>query len=66
MAIALKQTDEIYEVDTEEEAETLIAREKKEFNVTKSSVTYKFKKSEQREFYIVTVRKSFVVEEFGE
>lgn len=66
MAVALKQTDEIYEVDTEQEAETLIAREKKEYNVTKSSITYKFKKSEQREFYIVAIRKSFIVDELGE
>lgn len=65
MAVALKQIDEVYEVDTEEEAEILIAKEKKDYNITKSSITYKFKKSESREYYVVTIRKSFL-EEFGE
>ena len=63
MAIMLKQIDEIYEVDTEKEAEDLIAKAKEEFDVTKSSTTYKYKKTEQREFYIVTIRKNFVERE---
>lgn len=60
MAVMLKQIDEIYEVDSEKEAEDLIAKAKEEFDVTKTSVTYKYKKTEQREFYIVTIRKNFV------
>ena len=63
MAIMLKQIDEIYEVDTEKEAEDLIAKAKEEYDVTKSSTTYKYKKTEQREFYIVTIRKNFVERE---
>lgn len=63
MAIMLKQIDEIYEVDTEAEAEKVIADAKAEFDVTKSSITYKYKKSEQREYYIVTLRKNFVITE---
>lgn len=63
MAVMLKQIDEIYEVDTEKEAEDLIAKTKEEFDVTKSSTTYKYKKTEQREFYIVTIRKNFVERE---
>ncbi len=63
MAVMLKQIDEIYEVDTEKEAEDLIAKAKEEFDVTKSSTTYKYKKTEQREFYIVTIRKNFVERE---
>lgn len=64
MAVVLKQIDEIYETDTESEATDLIEKAKKEFEVTRSSVTYKYKKSEQREFYIVTIRKNFVEREF--
>ena len=60
MAIMLKQIDEIYEVDTEAEAEKVIADAKAEFDVTKSSITYKYKKSEQREYCIVTLRRNFV------
>lgn len=60
MAVMLKQIDEIYEVDTEKEATELIEKAKEEFDVTKTSVTYKYKKTEQREFYIVTIRKNFV------
>lgn len=60
MAVNLLQIDEKYEVDTEKEAEELIAEAKKEFDITKSSTTYKFKKSEQREYWIVTLRKNFV------
>ena len=63
MAVMLKQIDEIYEVDTEREAEDLIAKAKEEYDVTKSSTTYKYKKTEQREFYIVTIRKNFVERE---
>ena len=63
MAVMLKQIDEIYEVDTEKEAEDLIAKAKEEFDVTKSCTTYKYKKTEQREFYIVTIRKNFVERE---
>lgn len=63
MAVMLKQIDEIYEVDTEREAEELIAKAKEEYDVTKSSTTYKYKKTEQREFYIVTIRKNFVERE---
>lgn len=63
MAITLQQIDEKYEVDTEKEAEELIAEAKAEFDITKSSTTYKFKKSEQREFWIVTLRKNFVEQE---
>lgn len=63
MAINLLQIDEKYEVDTEQEAEDLIAEAKKEFDITKSSTTYKFKKSEQREYWIVTLRKNFVVQD---
>ena len=63
MAIMLKQIDEIYEVDTEKEAENLIAKAKEEFDVTKSSTTYKYKKTEQSEYYIVTIRKNFVERE---
>ena len=42
MAVMLKQIDEIYEVDTEREAEELIAKAKEEYDVTKSSTTYKY------------------------
>ena len=63
MAVMLKQIDEIYEVDTEREAEELIAKAKEEYDVTKSTTTYKYKKTEQREFYIVTIRKNFVERE---
>lgn len=63
MAVMLKQIDEIYEVDTEKEAEDLIAKAKEEFDVTKSSTTYKYKKTEQREYYVVTIRKNFVERE---
>lgn len=63
MAINLLQIDEKYEVDTEQEAEDLIAEAKKEFDITKSSTTYKFKKSEQREYWIVTLRKNFVTQD---
>lgn len=63
MAIMLKQIDEIYEVDTEKEAENLIVKAKEEFDVTKTSTTYKYKKTEQREYYIVTIRKNFVERE---
>ena len=63
MAVMLKQIDGIYEVDTEKEAEDLIAKAKEEYDVTKSSTTYKYKKTEQREFYIVTIRKNFVERE---
>lgn len=66
MAVTLKQIDEIYEVDTEEEAEELIQKTKREFIVKKSSITYKFLKKDQREFYIVAIRKAFETEEFGE
>lgn len=66
MAIMLKQIDEIYEVDSEQEADELINKAKKDFDVTKSSVTYKYKKSEQREYYIVTIRKNFVTPETEE
>ena len=45
MAVMLKQIDEIYEVDSEKEAEDLIAKAKEEFDVTKSSTTYKYKKT---------------------
>lgn len=60
MAIELRQIDERYEADTEKEAEQLIVDAKAEFDVTRSSITYKFKKSEQREYYIVDIRKNFV------
>lgn len=63
MAVMLKQIDEIYEVDTKKEAEDLIAKAKEEYDVTKSSTTYKYKKIERREFYIVTIRKNFVERE---
>lgn len=63
MAVMLKQIDEIYEVDSEKEAEDLIAKAKEEFDVTKSSTTYKYKKTEQREYYVVTIRKNFVERE---
>lgn len=64
MSVVLKQIDEIYEVDTEGEATKLIEEMKQQFDVTRSSSTYKYKKSEQREFYIVTIRKNFVEKEF--
>jgi len=60
MAVKLIQIDETYEVDTETEAEKLIADAKAEFDVTRSSTTYKFKKTEQREYWIVKLRKNFV------
>ena len=60
MAVMLKQIDEIYEVDSENEATELIEKAKQEYDVTKSSVTYKYKKTEDREYYVVTIRKSFV------
>jgi hypothetical protein len=60
----LKQIDEIYEVDTEGEAETLIAEAKAAFDVTRSTITYKFRKKDQHEFYIVTIRKNFVEAEY--
>ena len=59
MAIELMQVDERYEVDTEEEAERLIGDARREYNITKYSTTYKFKKSEEREYWIVTLRKDF-------
>lgn len=60
MAIKLIQIDEKYEVDTVAEADKLIADAKAEFDVTRTSITYKFKKTEQREYWIVTLRKNFV------
>lgn len=60
MAVELRQIDEVYEVDTEKEAEELISKAKDEFDITKSSTVYKYKKSEQREYWVVTVRKNFV------
>lgn len=63
MAVILQQIDEKYEVDTEKEAEELIAEAKAGFDITKSSTTYKFKKSEQREYWIVTLRKNFVTQD---
>lgn len=60
MAVKLIQIDEKYEVDTEAEAEKLIADAKAEFDIIRSSITYKFKKTEQREYWIVTLRKNFV------
>jgi len=63
MSQFLKQIDEIYEVDTESEATQLIEKVKETFTVTRSSITYKYKKAEDREFFIVTIRKSFVEEE---
>ena len=63
MGVNLLQIDEKYEVDTEQEAEDLIAEAKKEFDITKSSTTYKFKKSEQREYWIVALRKNFVTQD---
>ena len=59
MAVKLLQTDEKYEVSTDKEAETLIADMKKEYDVTKTSSTYKHLKREDRDFYIVTIRKNF-------
>lgn len=63
MAVILQQIDEKYEVDTEKEAEELITQAKEEFDITKSSTTYKYKKSEQREYWIVTLRKNFIEQE---
>lgn len=60
MSTFLKQIDETYEVDTEEEATKLIEEMKVTFTVTRSSCTYRYKKTEDREFYIVAIRKSFV------
>jgi len=60
MSAFLKQIDETYEVDNEVEATKLIEEMKEHFTVTRSSCTYKYKKAEDREFYIVTIRKSFV------
>ena len=60
MAVNLLQIDEKYEVDTEAEAEKLIADAKKEFDITRTSTTYRFKKTEQREYWIVTLRKNFL------
>lgn len=59
MAIELMQTDEKYEVDTEQEAEELIKKAKEKYNITKYSTTYKYKKSEEREYWVVTLRKDF-------
>jgi len=59
MAIIMKTAQEIYEVDTENEAQSLIDELKKDFNITATSVTYKFKKTEQREYYVVKVMKTF-------
>ena len=64
MAIMLKQIEETYEADAEEEAEELINKAKKDYNVIQSSITYKFLKKEKREYYVVKIKKSFVVEEF--
>jgi hypothetical protein len=63
MAVMLKQVTEVFEVDTEDEATELVAKTKEEFNVIKSSITYKFRKKDQREYYIVELKKSFVIEE---
>lgn len=63
MSVFLKQIDEIYEADSEKEAMDLIEEAKKTFTVTRSSITYKYKKSEDREFWVTTVRKSFVPED---
>ena len=63
MSVFLKQIDEIYEADTEAEAMSLIEEAKKAFTVTRSSITYKYKKSEDREFWVATIRKSFTPED---
>lgn len=63
MAVNLKQVTEIFEVDTEQEATDLVAKTKEEYNVIKSSITYKFRKKDQREYYIVELKKSFEIEE---
>lgn len=62
MAVVIKTSQEIYEVDTEFEAEELINELKKDFNITATSVTYKFKKTEQREYYVVKITKTFDVD----
>lgn len=59
MAVILLQTDEKYEVSTDKEASELIASMKQEFDVTKTSSTYKYVKREERDFYVVTIRKNF-------
>lgn len=59
MAVELLQIDEKYEVDTEKEAEELIAEAKKEFDITRSSTTYKYLKGEEREYWLVELRKNF-------
>jgi len=64
MSAILKQIDEIYEVDTEKEAEVLISEAKEKFDVTKSSITYKYLKKDQREYYIATIRKNFIEKEY--
>ncbi len=63
MAVNLKQVTEVFEVDTEQEATDLVAKTKEEYNVIKSSITYKFRKKDQREYYIVELKKSFEIEE---
>ena len=47
MAVNLKQVTEVFEVDTEQEATDLVAKTKEEYNVIKSSITYKFRKKDQ-------------------
>lgn len=59
MSVKLIQVDERYEVDTDKEAEQLIADAKQEYDITKTSSTYKYLKKDEREFYIVTLRKNF-------
>ena len=63
MAVMLKQIDEVYIVDGDEEASNLVDKEKEKYNITKTSITFKYKKSEERGYYIVTLRKTFHEEE---
>lgn len=57
MSVELKQVTEIYEVSTEKEAEELVSNIKSEYNVIKSSITYKYKKKDDYEYYIVEIKK---------
>lgn len=61
--VRLKQVDELYEVDGELEAEALVTDLKQEFDVPSYSMRYKYLKKEDRDFWLVKVRKVFTSSE---
>lgn len=60
MAIRRIQTEERFETDTETEAEELVMNAKAEYDVTRSMITKKYRKSDETITFIVDIRKNFV------